>query len=98
MKGRFNTMNLTHKDIIARQRNLIVDSYIPKTSCNIPNVYENLSENYSYSKAKMILENWQVLSNDEESALNKVLEVFSIIVDNDNESNIKKQDILIIIK
>ena len=82
-------MNLTHKDIIARQRNLIVDSYIPKTSCNIPNVYENLSENYSYSKAKMILENWQVLSNDEDIALNKVLEVFSIIVDNDNESNIK---------
>ena len=82
-------MNLTHRDIIARQRNLIVDSYIPKPSCNIANVYENLSENYSYSKAKMVLENWQVLSNNEDDALNKVLEVFTIIVDNDTESNIK---------
>ena len=81
-------MNLTYKDIIARQRNLITDSYT-KSNCNIPHVYENLSENYSYNKAKMILENWQELSNDEDTNLNKVLEVFSIIIDNDTETNIR---------
>ena len=82
-------MNLTHKDIIARQRNLITDSYIANINCNIPHVYDTLSESYSYSKAKMILENWQALSNSEEEALTKVLEVFGMIVDNDNHSNIE---------
>ena len=82
-------MNLTHKDIIARQRNLIVDSYTDKSNCNVSFVYENLSKNYSYNKAKMVLENWQALSKDEDDALNKVLEVFALVVDNDSESNIK---------
>ena len=88
-------MNLTCKDIIARQRNLITDSYMSNINCNIPHVYETLSESYSYNKAKLILENWQDLSNSEEEALNKVLEVFSIIVDNDNESNIENAACLI---
>ena len=88
-------MNLTHKDIIARQRNLITDSYVSNINCNISHVYETLSENYSYNKAKMVLENWQALSNNEEEALTKVLEVFGMIVDNDTDSNIENAASLI---
>lgn len=82
-------MSLTCKDIINRQRNLIVDSYVNNTSCNINYIYEQLSEKYSYNKAKLILENWRFLSSNELDALDKVLEVFSIISTNDNISNIK---------
>lgn len=89
-------MNLTHKDIIARQRNLITDTYVCNAYCNIPHLYETLTnENYSYNKAKMLLENWQALDNDEEKALYKVLEVFGLIVDNDNSSNIQNAASLI---
>lgn len=89
-------MNLTHKDIIARQRNLITDTYVNQAYCNIPNLYNTLSENYSYNKAKMLLENWQSLADDnEELALTRVLEVFGIIVDNDNDSNIENAASLI---
>lgn len=82
-------MSLTCKDIINRQKNLITDSYTSKANCNVSYVYENLSKKYSYNKAKLILENWQALSNNESEALEKVLEVFSIITENDNESNIR---------
>lgn len=88
-------MNLMYKDIIARQRNLITDSYVSNISCNISYVYENLSDKYSYNKAKMILENWQALSNNEEESILKVLEVFSNILDNDNYSNIENAASLI---
>lgn len=87
--------HLTHKDIIARQRNLITDSYVSNINCNVSHVYETLSENYSYNKAKMVLENWQALSNNEEEALTKVLEVFGMIVDNDTDSNIENAASLI---
>ncbi len=87
--------NLTYKDIISRQHNLITDSYVPNINCNISYVYENLSDKYSYNKAKMVLENWQALSDNEEEAITKVLEVFSIILDNDNISNIENAASLI---
>ena len=58
-------MSLTCKDIINRQKNLITDSYTSKANCNVSYVYENLSKKYSYNKAKLILENWQALSNNE---------------------------------
>lgn len=87
--------NLTYKDIISRQHNLITDSYVSNVNCNISYVYENLSDKYSYNKAKMILENWQALSDNEEEAITKVLEVFSIILDNDNISNIENAASLI---
>lgn len=82
-------MSLTYKDIINRQHNLITDSHILNKSCNISYVYENLSDRYSYNKAKMILENWQDLSDNENEALRKVFEVFEIVSDRDSESNIK---------
>ena len=88
-------MKLSYKDIIARQRNLITDSYTNNVSCNIAHVYDTLKENYSYQKAKMVLENWQALSSNEEDTLNKVLEVFSTILSNDSESNIENAASLI---
>ena len=88
-------MSLTYKDIIARQKNLITDSYVSNTNVNINTVYKNLSEKYSYNKAKLVLENWQALSDNEEEALSKVLEVFSLILDNDNDSNIENATSLI---
>lgn len=88
-------MGLTYKDIISRQRNLMTDSYMNNTNCNISYVYENLSDKYSYNKAKLVLENWQALGDNDDIRLNKVLEVFSIIVENDNDSNIRNAGNLI---
>lgn len=88
-------MGLTYKDIISRQRNLMTDSYTNNTNCNISYVYENLSDKYSYNKAKLVLENWQALGDNDDIRLNKVLEVFSIIAENDNDSNIKNAGNLI---
>lgn len=88
-------MGLTYKDIISRQRNLMTDSYTNNTNCNISYVYENLSDKYSYNKAKLVLENWQALGDNDDIRFNKVLEVFSIIAENDNDSNIKNAGNLI---
>ena len=77
---------LTYGDIITRQRNLL--SGEPKCNINVNQVYESLKENYSYQKAKLVLENWTGFKN-EDIAIDKVLEVFTIIADNDNDSNIK---------
>lgn len=88
-------MGLTYKDIISRQRNLMTDSYTNNTNCNISYVYENLSDKYSYNKAKLVLENWQALGDNDDIRLNKVLEVFSIIAENDNDSNIRNAGNLI---
>lgn len=88
-------MGLTYKDIISRQRNLMTDSYMNNTNCNISYVYENLSDKYSYNKAKLVLENWQALGDNDDIRLNKVLEVFSIIAENDNDSNIRNAGNLI---
>lgn len=80
--------SLTYKDIVLRQRNLMSDINNQKSNININQVYDSLKENYSYQKAKLILENWTSFG-DEDTALNKVMEVFTIITDNDNESNIQ---------
>lgn len=88
-------MGLTYKDIISRQRNLMTDSYTNNINCNISYVYENLSDKYSYNKAKLVLENWQALGDNDDIRLNKVLEVFSIIAENDNDSNIRNAGSLI---
>lgn len=77
---------LTYGDIITRQRNLL--SREPKCNINVNQVYESLKENYSYQKAKLVLENWTGFKN-EDIAIDKVLEVFTIIADNDNDSNIR---------
>ena len=71
---------LTYGDIITRQRNLL--SGEPKCNINVNQVYESLKENYSYQKAKLVLENWTGFKN-EDIAIDKVLEVFTIIADND---------------
>lgn len=88
-------MKLTYRDILARQRNLITDSYTNNVSCNISHVYDTLKNNYSYQRAKMVLENWQALSNNEEDVLNKVLEVFTTVLANDSDSNIENAASLI---
>lgn len=80
-------MSLTYKDIIERQRNLITDISITN-NINANQVYDSLKENYSYHKAKLLLENWTDFGN-EDVALAKVMEVFTIITDNDNDSNIE---------
>ena len=79
--------SLTYKDIVSRQRNLITDvSY--KSNINVEQLYDSLKENYSYHKAKLLLENWSAFGN-EDVALHKVMEVFTIITDNDSISNIE---------
>lgn len=78
--------NLTYKDIISRQRNLLSDTS-RKSNINVNQMYDSLKENYSYQKAKLILENWMAFGN-EDIAFNKVMEVFTIITDNDSDSNI----------
>lgn len=78
--------NLTYKDIISRQRNLLSDTS-QKSNINVNQMYDSLKENYSYQKAKLILENWTAFGN-EDIAFNKVMEVFTIITDNDSDSNI----------
>ena len=80
-------MNLSYKDIIKRQRNLMT-GVSHNSNVNVNQLYDSLKENYSYHKAKLILENWAEFG-DEEIALNKVFEVFTIITDNDNDSNIE---------
>lgn len=81
-------MNLTYKDIIARQRNLITDNY-SQAKYNIPNLCSCLTEKYSYNNAKIILENWQALANDEDTALAKAMKVFELVIENDSEANIR---------
>lgn len=79
-------MSLTYKDIIMRQRNLLSEVYTCDT--NVLQLYNSIKENYSFTKAKLFLEHWYGL-RAEDVAINKVLEVFTIIADNDNESNIR---------
>ena len=81
-------MNLTYKDIIARQRNLITDNY-SQANYNIPNLCSCLTEKYSYNNAKIVLENWQALANDEDTALAKAMKVFELVIENDSEANIR---------
>lgn len=88
-------MSLEYRDISNRERNLITDSYTQNTSLNIPALYDTLNERYSYKKAKIVLENWQALSKSESVALTKVLDLFSMILENDNSSNIENAASLI---
>lgn len=80
-------MSLTYKDIANRQLSLLSEVYT-STNINPEQVLTSLKENYSFDKAKLLLENWSSFG-DEEIALDKVFEVFTIITDNDNESNIR---------
>lgn len=82
-------MSLTYRDIISRQNSIITESYRPTTGLNIKYIYENLENNYSYNNAKIVLENWQELASTDIIRLDKVLEVFSLITERDNISNIK---------
>ena len=80
-------MSLTYKDITNRQRNLLTsDSH--NININVNQLLDSLKENYSYHKAKLALENWTAFG-DEEIALEKVFEIFTIVTDNDNYSNIE---------
>lgn len=80
-------MSLTYKDIIMRQRNLLTGANV-NPNINVQQLYESLKENYSYQKAKLILENWTGFG-DENISFPKTIEVFSIISDQDNKSNIE---------
>lgn len=80
-------MSLTYKDIITRQRNLLTGANV-NPNINVQQLYESLKENYSYQKAKLILENWTGFG-DENISFPKAIEVFSIISDQDNKSNIE---------
>ena len=78
---------LSYNDIKERQRNLTSCDNPPKY--NTRTLFENLKSKYSYQNAKLILEDWKTLSDQEIDAFDKVLEVFGIVCDNDNISNIK---------
>jgi hypothetical protein len=89
-------MSLEYRDICNRQLNLITDSCsIPTSGINIPTLYNSLNEKYTYKKARIVLENWTSLSPDESVALNKALDVFSMILENENDSNIENTASLI---
>lgn len=79
-------MSLTYKDIVKRQRDILTGT--SKSNINTNQVYNSLKENYSYNKAKLVLENWTGFGN-EDIAINKVLEVFTLIAESDNDSNIR---------
>lgn len=81
--------HLSCNDIKERYRNTASDYYVSKSNQNIKYIYNNLSENYSFQKAKLLLENWRDLGKTELTCLDKVLEIFDIIVDNDSICNIK---------
>lgn len=77
---------LSFDDITNRQRSLLYDN--PKCTMNVEQVYNSVQENYSFPKAKIVLEHWTELG-DEETALNKVMTLYNTIIDNDTDSNIK---------
>ena len=57
-------MNLSYKDIIKRQRNLMT-GVSHNSNVNVNQLYDSLKENYSYHKAKLILENWAEFGDEE---------------------------------
>ena len=77
---------LSYNDIKERQRNLTSCDNPPKY--NTRTLFENLKSKYSYQNAKLILEDWKTLSDQEIDAFDKVLEVFNIVCQNDNIGNI----------
>lgn len=77
---------LSYNDIKERQRNLTSCDNPPKY--NTRTLFENLKSKYSYQNAKLILEDWKTLSDQEIDAFDKVLEVFDIVCQNDNIGNI----------
>ena len=56
---------LSYSDIRARQRNLINFDQNSNANCKIQSLYENLNSKYSYNNAKIILENWRGLDDNE---------------------------------
>ena len=81
-------MYLSYKDIIARQNALRIDDCVVHPPVNIQYLYESFfKKKYSYKNARMILENWTELSDDENVQLDKIFEVFFTILDDGNQSN-----------
>ena len=78
---------LSYSDVHERQR-VLTSNESTKSKYNINTLYENLKTKYSFQNAKIILENWRELSNQEIDSFDKALEVFNMICDNDNITNI----------
>ena len=78
---------LSYSDIKERQRNL-TSSDNNSSRFNVKTLFENLKNKYSFQNAKLILEDWNNLSNYEIESFDKVLELFNIVCENDNISNI----------
>lgn len=79
--------NLSYNDI--KKREISLNSHSNKTALNIPYLFEKLGEQYSFNNAKIIIENWKNLSDNEIESFDKALETFLIVCENDNECNIK---------
>lgn len=79
---------LSYSDIRTRQRNLINFDQNSNANRKIQSLYENLNNKYSYNNAKIVLENWRGLDDNEIRSFDKVLELFNTICDNDSISNI----------
>lgn len=78
---------LSYSDVHERQR-VLTSNESTKSKYNVNTLYENLKTKYSFQNAKIILENWRELSNQEIDSFDKALEVFNMICDNDNITNI----------
>lgn len=85
---------LTVRDIKQRNNDLRIISETP-ASVNIKTLFRHVKSQYSYTNAKIVLENWRGLSRDESLAFQQVLELFQLICDNDSPSHIKNASELI---
>lgn len=85
---------ITMSDIRNRQYGLNSGT---SSSCqiNIESVYNTLPKHYTYDNAKLILNNWQYLSENTNIAFSKVMDVFELVCENDNTSNIRNAALLI---
>ena len=80
--------NLTYKDIISRQRNLLSDTS-PKSNINVNQMYDSLKENYSYQKAKLILENWTAFGNEDIALFQEVHQNLAFIARQRDAQNMR---------
>ena len=81
-------MNITYRDINTRKLALIDDAkkYPPY---GIYNMYSNINESYSFKNARTITMNWESLSDNQNTAFSRLMDVFEAATYNDTEQNIE---------
>ena len=80
---------LEYSDIRTRYLNVNNDILTP-CSYNIKTLYESFFDRYSYNNAKLIVENWEHLSDNQTISFEMMLDVFNEVCDNEDEYKIKE--------